>query len=336
MNRNKRNEENLITVILPIYNVEKYLRRAVDSIRKQTYKNLEIILVDDGSSDGCKDICDELALEDKRIKTIHKKNGGVSDARNCGLANATGDYITFVDPDDWIYPCMYEHMMNAMKENQAEIVMCSYQIEEDGKESYIGKCNLEENEKFVLLSREQGQQIYFSGTKKATEGCVLWNKIVKADLYSGISFPLNRIQEDESITFKLMYRAKKIVYTKTPYYVYTVRKDGYMNGGFKESRFGLFLAYQERIEFYKKQKEFEFLKSQILLYLHMMAQYYFWTKRAKKFNSFMNQYRRNWIFYYKQNRKNISLSKREKLECEMFCYFPILYYYLWRQFRNSK
>lgn len=336
MNENNKTEEMLISVILPIYNVEKYLRRAVDSVRNQTYKNLEIILVNDGSSDGCKNICDELALEDRRIKAIHKENGGVSDARNCGLANATGDYITFVDPDDWVYPCMYEYMMDAIRENQAEIAMCSYQIEEEGKELYGQKYDFGKKEKFVSLSREQAQQIYFSGTKKATEGCVLWNKIIKADLYSEISFPLNRIQEDESTTFKLMYWANGIVYTKAPYYVYMVRKNGYMNGGFKKSRFGLFLAYHERLKFYKQQREFGFFKSQILLYLHMMAQYYFWTNGRKEFDSFMHKYRKNWIFHYKRSKKNISLSKRERLECEIFCYCPVLYYFLWKQFRNSK
>ena len=115
-----------ISIIVPIYNVERYIRRAVDSIRSQIYTSLEIILVDDGSPDNSGAICDEYAKIDSRIKVIHKKNGGLSDARNVGIEAATGAYLGFVDGDDYIEPEMYQKLYTALTQNHAQISMCSF------------------------------------------------------------------------------------------------------------------------------------------------------------------------------------------------------------------
>ena len=123
----------LVSVIVPIYNVEKYLRKCVDSILNQTYKNLEIILVDDGSPDNCGNICDEYALSDSRIRIIHKKNGGLSDARNAGLDIARGNYILFVDSDDYIDETMVEKLYEALEKEKAEMSLCSFvYVNDDG------------------------------------------------------------------------------------------------------------------------------------------------------------------------------------------------------------
>ena len=116
----------LISIIVPVYDVEPYLRKCIDSILIQSYRDLEIILVDDGSPDNCGAICDEYAEKDKRIKVIHKKNGGLSDARNAGLDIATGEYIGFVDSDDWVMPDMYEYLYKAVKEYDADMSVCGY------------------------------------------------------------------------------------------------------------------------------------------------------------------------------------------------------------------
>ena len=120
----------LISVIIPVYKVEKYLDRCLESIVNQTYKNLEIILIDDGSPDNCPAICDEYAQKDSRIKVIHKANGGVSSARNKGIDVATGDYIGFVDSDDWIEPDMYETLIKNAEQYNSDISRCSYVISE--------------------------------------------------------------------------------------------------------------------------------------------------------------------------------------------------------------
>ena len=114
-----------ISVIVPVYKVEPYLRKCLDSIAGQTYQNLEIILVDDGSPDSCGSICDEYAVQDKRVRVIHKENGGVSSARNAGLAAATGDWIGWVDSDDWIEPDLYSYMLEKVREYGADIAVCS-------------------------------------------------------------------------------------------------------------------------------------------------------------------------------------------------------------------
>ena len=131
--------ENLISVIVPVYNVEKYLNRCVDSIINQTYSNLEIILVDDGSKDLSPKICDELAKKDNRIKVIHKENGGVSQARNCGISVANGDFIAFVDSDDWLELDMYEKLIQKQEENNYDVVLCGFNLAYDNE-----KFNVEE------------------------------------------------------------------------------------------------------------------------------------------------------------------------------------------------
>ena len=128
----------MISVIVPIYNVEKYVNKCVGSIVNQTYTNLEIILVDDGSPDRCPEICDEWAKKDSRIKVIHKKNGGLSDARNAGMKIASGDYIAFVDSDDWIAPEMYERLLMAIKNDNSDIAACAVKmVWEDGSSRTI-------------------------------------------------------------------------------------------------------------------------------------------------------------------------------------------------------
>ena len=136
-------KDELITVIVPVYKVEKYLDRCVQSIVDQTYTNLEIILVDDGSPDNCPKMCDEWAKKDKRIKVIHKQNGGLSDARNAGLEKAKGKYVGFVDSDDYISPIMYEKLYKCIIDNQADMAMCGFStVDEKGKVTYINELNL--------------------------------------------------------------------------------------------------------------------------------------------------------------------------------------------------
>ena len=162
----------LISVIIPVYNVEKYLRQCVDSVLAQTYQNLEIILVDDGSTDQSGQICDEYAGEDKRIKVIHQKNSGVSCARNVGLNVSKGEYIAFVDPDDYIFPDMYRTLLEAIVTNSADIALCKYQdVSVDGEvlptESYI-------HHDFTYLTYEQWFKDLVMHTGVAG---VIWNKL---------------------------------------------------------------------------------------------------------------------------------------------------------------
>ena len=151
-----------ISIIIPIYNVEKYLNRCIDSIINQTYINLEIILVDDGSTDNCPKICDEYAKKDSRIKVIHKKNGGVSSARNSGIINSSGEYIGFIDPDDYIEPTMYEELLYNLKKTNTKISMCGYSEVKNGK---VVKSYTYNNQ---IISSEQAIKDMFNGTFMGT------------------------------------------------------------------------------------------------------------------------------------------------------------------------
>lgn len=169
-----------ISVIVPVYNVENYLRRCVDSIINQTYKNLEIILVDDGSPDNCPVICDEYAQKDSRIKVIHKENGGLSSARNCGMDMATGEYIGFVDGDDWIESDMYKFLIENAEKYNSEISICgSYFNYQDGTQEYRG-----DNKKKLIIDKTESLQI----TVGAGFNISVCNKIIKTQFLKSERF----------------------------------------------------------------------------------------------------------------------------------------------------
>ena len=208
-----------VSVIVPIYMVEPYLKRAVDSIRNQSHQNLEIILVDDGSKDQCGRICDDYAKADNRIVVIHKENGGLSDARNAGLDVAHGDYIMFVDSDDYIAPDCVETLLNCLNRHNADVSMCSYAVTDSTEydESIFAKSDGREE---VCDRQELLSNLYDANHKDATYFIVAWNKIYKASLWDGIRFPKGKIHEDEATTYKIYDRAKRGVYLHKPLYGY--------------------------------------------------------------------------------------------------------------------
>lgn len=208
----------LISVIVPIYKVEAYLRKCVDSIIGQTYKNLEIILVDDGSPDGCGAICDAYAAEDDRIKVIHKQNGGLSDARNAGLDIMTGEYVGFVDSDDWIEPEMYEKLMENMKHFQADISFggVSDDLERDGVVKSVKVSDY--GPKPFAESNTDAMKRYFLGSWAA------WDKLYKASLFNNIRYPKGEINEDEAIVLRLLEQCENVCYTNEIFYHYMHRQ----------------------------------------------------------------------------------------------------------------
>lgn len=208
-----------ISVIVPIYKVEKYLRKCVDSIIGQTHKNLEIILVDDGSPDNCGAICDAYAAKDSRIKVIHKQNGGLSDARNAGLDIMTGAYVGFVDSDDWIEPEMYEKLLKNMKYFQADISFggVSDDLEKDGVVTTV-KVSDYGSEPFSESSTDAMKR-YFLGSWAA------WDKLYKASLFDNIRYPKGEINEDEAIVLHLLDQCRKVCYTNVVLYHYMKREN---------------------------------------------------------------------------------------------------------------
>lgn len=208
----------LLSIIVPIYKVEPYLRQCIDSIVLQTYRNLEIILVDDGSPDNCPAICDEYEKTDKRIRVIHKENGGLSDARNAGLDIATGDLIGFVDSDDWLAPDMYEELMQTLLETHADIAICGY-IESTGKRELAKKSLAGQRKTYTV--EEAFRELLLSGEIMQ----VMWNKLYRRNLFDDIRFPKGETFEDGAVFFKLFGKCSCIAHTGKVGYYYRKRSE---------------------------------------------------------------------------------------------------------------
>lgn len=214
-------EKALISIIIPVYKVEKYLEKCIQSVINQTYENLQIILVDDGSPDNCGKICDEYAKKDHRIEVIHKSNGGLSDARNKGLEIAKGEYIGFVDSDDYIEADMYEVLYNLLKQYNADVSICNFYTVSQGKisiknaENGIKEYNRIEILKEILL--DKNIQSY------------AWNKLYKKELFDEIKYPIGKKYEDIGTTFFLLEKCNKVVVTGKSEYYYINRQDSIVN-----------------------------------------------------------------------------------------------------------
>lgn len=216
--------EPLISIIVPIYNVEKYLNRCIESIVNQTYKNLEIILVDDGSPDNCPQICDEWKEKDNRIVVIHKENGGLSDARNAGLNIAQGEYIAFVDSDDWIDKNYLFILYKAVDEKDADLSVCNLKMVYESQE------NIKDTDETVYelqdITHEQAMYDILHGQGIRA---VAWNKLYKRNLIIEERFKKGKIHEDEFFTYKIVDKANKIIYIDVPLYNYFQRKNSIMS-----------------------------------------------------------------------------------------------------------
>lgn len=206
-------ENEIISVIIPIYNVEKYLDKCIRSVVEQTYKNLEIILVDDGSPDQCGTICDKWAEKDKRIRVIHKTNGGLSDARNAGLNAAIGSYIGFVDGDDYIHPQMYQKLYEKLKEYSADLAICGYDKVDEHSDGIIRNVRLPSEG--LIGKTDAIMNICYKGTF-----VVVWNKLYKRKLFNDLRFIYGKVSEDLFIMYELFHKCARIVSVSENYYYY--------------------------------------------------------------------------------------------------------------------
>lgn len=202
----------LISIIVPIYNTEKYLDRCVRSIVNQTYKNLEIILIDDGSTDNSSKMCDEWASKDSRIKVIHKNNGGLSDARNSGLDIATGNYIGFVDSDDWIDKDMYEYLLNLVKTYEADYSSVEMAIVKSEQETIN-----QDSPAVSLLNKDELFQSFFRVSRKEIKYCVC-DKLFRKECIVDILFLKGYYFEDIDYNFQILKKCKKAVYSNQKKY----------------------------------------------------------------------------------------------------------------------
>lgn len=237
----------IISIIVPVYNVESYLRRCVDSILAQTYTDFELILVDDGSPDGCPVICDEYATKDDRITVIHKQNGGLSDARNAGLDIARGKYIGFVDSDDSISPYMYERLIDLLEKNDADIAATGFlNIDQDG--NVVAEYPKLECEK--VYCRKDYIDCFYPQIKWHIMTCAC-NKLYRRRLFDNLRYPVGRVYEDSFVQLPLFDSCNRIaVSTEHDYYYYSTRAGSIMNSSYSKKMFQLIELSMSQYSFF--------------------------------------------------------------------------------------
>lgn len=316
--------EILVSVIVTAYNIEKYLPRCLDSLLKQTHKPLEIIVVDDGSTDTTPAICDSYANRNKNICIIHKENGGPSAARNAGLKIAKGSYIGYVDGDDWTEPDMYEKMLEACLEKKAEIAICTYRQVGEGAEEIHPTGNV------IELGREETLELYISGDEQYHIYHSVWSKLFKKEIIADISFREGRKSEDIMYSTMALSRASKCVFLDTPYYNYMVdRQDSIMNSRLQERRF------QDEIPFWKEQ--IAYLKDRGFEELSGKAYYQFCRKMLFYYIDFnergMKDSGKQLAGFLKKEKEEIGLVYQnsyvavgDKVRMKLFLFCPGIYY----------
>jgi glycosyltransferase involved in cell wall biosynthesis len=236
----------LISVIVPVYKVGAYLNKCVDSVLGQSYGNFELILIDDGSPDRCGEICDEYAARDSRVRVIHKENGGLSAARNSGIEIARGDYLTFLDSDDWIHGLYLERLRDLLFTASADIAAGNF-ICTAGEDREVGLTNPKVE---VFSNLEALEQLTGRLYVQMVIACA---KLYKRDLFTGIRFPPGKFHEDEFTTHKLLYKAAKIVVTSEQLLYYRQREDSIMGGKLNiKKRSHVAQAFRERAEFFNE------------------------------------------------------------------------------------
>lgn len=237
----------LITVIVPVYKVEPYIRRCIESITSQTYANLEIILVDDGSPDSCGLICDEYAQKDCRVTVIHKQNGGLSDARNAGLKHMRGKYVAFVDSDDYVSPEYIGRLYAALTENDADIAVCA--------EAFVGENP--DGSTFPMKRPLRDVDGTVNMTAEDALSCMLrqdifdasaWAKLYRSALFSDVRFPVGYAYEDIGTTHRLMLKSRRVTYIGEHLYYYLQREGSILHTGGNSKRFwdGLEMTKSQR------------------------------------------------------------------------------------------
>ena len=310
-----------ISVVVPVYNVEKYIDKCIMSLINQTYKNIEIILVDDESTDKSGTICDEYAKKYKNVKCVHKKNGGLSDARNNGIENATGEYISFVDSDDFVSNDFIEFMYSNLKKNGCLISACGFcHYYDDGT---IKKINFENVEsKFSKIDSQKYLNImgYFNAS-----AC---NKLFKKELFNDIKFPKGKTSEDLYIIYKLLDKANGIYYSSKIKYFYRQR-NGSITKNIKKINTDVIDAARGMCKYYvdKNYKEIIPYGYQTLYFAYIGVYNALLIQNNKKRTEIYNE--------SKKYRKFLTISdmkKSRKIEYFLYSYCIILYNILFRIF----
>lgn len=311
-----------ISIIVPVYNVEKYLENCIESILNQTFKDFELILVDDGSTDNSGKICDIYEKKDSRIKVIHKNNGGLSSARNAGLDIACGKYVGFIDSDDSIHPRMYEILYDLIKKYESDISCCNYKkIYDIFKDEYENVNSLEVIE---MSNIEAIKNLY--DKEIGVKLVIACNKLYRKNLFDNIRYKVGRLHEDEFMAHRILYNSKKITYVDNELYYYLQREGSIMSQISYKRKVDTLLSKSDRMRFCNKvgltsmsdnickTYEFEFFN----LYKQLLNED---SENAE----FLKEIRRDFILnlYILLRQKDIHI--KEKISCLIFAVSPKVY-----------
>lgn len=268
----EKSDRPLISVIVPVYNVENYIRRCLDSILSQTYENLEILLVDDGSTDESGVICDEYAKTDHRITVFHQKNSGLSVARNTGLDHANGSWISFIDSDDFVCTEFIGRMLDTAHRYGADIVHCRWQV---GEADHI---DIPDKGTVTVYSGTGCYTNYFT-SKKLPSLESANNKLYCSELFDDLRFIPGRVLEDLAIMHLLFQKADKVAYLNEKLYYYYRSPESLIRGKFTINKLSALLSYEERLDFFMEIGGKELWGRALQQYEATLFKYYYWTKR---------------------------------------------------------
>lgn len=321
--------KDLISIIIPVYNVEKYIRKCLESVCNQIYRDIEIILVDDGSTDLSGVICDEYANRDKRIRVIHKSNGGLADARNEGLKIATGEYVGFVDSDDWIEPDMYSTLYELCKKNDLDLIAARFIEEKDGKKSdtqYSGE--------FCIMSGVEMLENNISEKPRYIVTNSVWDRLYRRTLLEDLAFPVGKCYEDICYSTEIFLRAQRCGYLDRGIYHYVIRNDSIMGKGIKNKEefndnivTDLLPLMKEKTSIVYNQGLLELADICKFQYLQMVLEYIPQLYKKKQYQSQYNMLKeefdknRGWLKIYLKKRK----CSVQSIVMEIACYSVMVY-----------
>lgn len=310
-----------VSVIVPIYKVEQYLQRCVDSIINQTYKNLEIILVDDGSPDNCGKICNDYAKKDSRIKSIHKANGGLSDARNYGMKYATGDFVLFIDSDDWIKVEMIEVMINKAKEYNADVVQSAFYYAYEDYMLFDDRYYKENQNPIVLNREELIRELVINERVKN----FAWGKLYKINLIKDIPFEKGVLFEDVFWAHKVMHRVNTYVILNNPMCYYLQRRDSIV-GNYTPRNLDIIRGLKERHKFISEYYSYLVKESYTLILKTSFQHYYLLTRNKDKDpnNLFREEIKKYIYANYEDILKSVEKDKGLTMKLRLFKIHPNL------------
>lgn len=317
---------------MPVYNIDQHLRKCLDSILVQTFLNFEVIVVNDGSTDQSGEICDEYEKKDERIQVIHQDNQGVSAARNTGVAQATGDYIGFVDGDDYIVEDMYQKLYQACRDRGSSIAICKMGREIDGEltNDNIGDFYTEK------LNNEEAMRELFKGALYRFSLC---NKLFRKECFENVLFPVERIHEDLSTTYKLFSNANQAVYINYIGYIYVKQKNSILTTTYHEKRLDAFVGWHEIIPF--MQQEYPQVSNEVMecFVYSVVDHFYYILNQVEDKNdqrSYLNGVQLSIRNHYKDIRKCSTLSFTHKFITTVINYNVYLFVILNRLKRVKK